>query len=459
MLSTRKRTSTDTGKCERATSPLAIVYRDIGELKSDPKNPRLHSKNQIQQIARSIEAFGFNVPFLVDSHVRLIAGHGRLAASKLLDIQRVPTICLEHLNESQVRAFMIADNRLAENATWDDQLLAEQLKILSEVDLEFSLEATGFEMGEIDVIIEDFSPAATGGENPADELPETESTVQVSQPCDLWLLGRNRLVCGNALDEGTYSLLMDGLHAAAVFTDPPYNDRIDGYVTGFGKVHHPEFAMASGEMSEAEYTEFLSKTFSQLVRNSDAGALHFIFIDWRHIRELLAAAGPVYAELKNVCVWVKDTGGQGSLYRSQHELVFVFKNGKDKHRNNIQLGQYGRYRTNVWQYPRVNSFSRPTEEGNLALLHPTVKPVALVTDAILDCTARADIVLDPFLGSGTTIIAAERVGRICYGIELDPIYVDVAVRRWQAFTGRSAIHGKTGRSFNEMEEVRHVEKQ
>ncbi len=441
--------------CDSSSPSLSTTYRNIDELQTDPKNPRLHSKKQIEQIACSMEAFGFNVPILVGRNGKVIAGHGRLAAARLRGIRRVPTICLEHLTEAQIRAFMIADNRLTENATWDDRLLAKQFKALSEVELDFRLEATGFEMGEIDVMIEGLAPAPAGKEDPADSLPAMESAVRVTQVGDRWQLGRNRLVCGDALEERNYSALMEGRRAAAVFTDPPYNDPIDGYVTGFGKVHHAEFAMASGEMSEAEFTEFLSKAFSNLVNSSDAGALHFICIDWRHMKELLAAANRVYGEFKNLCVWVKDTGGQGSLYRSQHELVFVFKNGKGKHRNNIQLGQYGRYRTNVWQYPRVNSFARPTDEGDLAALHPTVKPVALVADAIMDCTARGEIVLDCFLGSGTTLIAAERTGRVCYGIELDPIYVDVAIRRWQTFTGHTAIHGESGRPFKELEEVSH----
>jgi DNA modification methylase len=286
----------------------------------------------------------------------------------------------------------------------------------------------------------------------ADTLPEVSSPLPVTKPGDLWLLGRNRLICGDALMGQTYQRLMADKLAAAVFTDPPYNDPIDGYVTGFGKVHHPEFAMACGEMTKTEFTEFLSKTFANLRIASAPGSIHFLCIDWRHIKELFAAAEQTYTEFKNVCVWMKETGGQGSLYRSQHELVFVFKSGKAKHRNNVQLGHYGRYRTNVWQYSRVNSRCSKAEEPNLQS-HPTVKPVAMVADAILDCTARGEIVLDAFLGSGTTLIAAERVGRICYGIELAPAYVDLAVRRWQAYTGNKARNAKSRRSFDELEEV------
>jgi len=237
-----------------------------------------------------------------------------------------------------------------------------------------------------------------------------------------------------------------------IFADPPYNVPIDGHATGLGRIQHREFEMASGEMTEREFRNFLSQIFSHLADYSSDGALHYICMDWRHMGEMFAAGRRAYTELKNVCIWVKDNGGMGSFYRSQHELIFVFKNGKGPHRNNIQLGQFGRYRSNVWHYPGVNSFSRKTEEGNLLELHPTVKPVALIADAMLDCTARNDIVLDPFLGSGTTIVAVERTGRICYGIELDPLYVDTAIRRWQSFTGQHAIHTSSGKSFNELEQ-------
>jgi DNA modification methylase len=244
---------------------------------------------------------------------------------------------------------------------------------------------------------------------------------------------------------------MNGRKAHMVFTDPPYNVKIDGHATGLGAIRHKNFHMAAGEMSAGEFTDFLARVFSELVAHSVDGSLHYVFMDWRHAKEILAAGDETYSELKALCVWTKDNGGMGSLYRSQHELIFVFKNGRESHRNNIQLGQFGRYRTNVWNYPGVNSFSRKTEEGNLLELHPTVKPVALVADAIMDCSARGDVVLDPFLGSGTTVIAAERTGRVCYGIELDPLYVDVIIRRWQKFTGLSAVHSESGKTFDELE--------
>jgi DNA modification methylase len=367
---------------------IRIVFRQIVELELDPRNPRAHSSGQVRQIARSIEAFGFNVPVLIDAKRKVIAGHGRIMACKLLGWSEVPTIALEHLSEAQAKAFMIADNRLTENSVWDDRLLAEQLKELSVLDLDFSLEATGFEMGEIDFRIERLT-SSSQAEDAAD---------------DLWLMGEHRLLCGNALDPSAYAALMGREQANLVFSDPPYNVRIDGNVSGLGAVRHREFAMASGEMSAAEFTNFLNRALSLHARNSAQGSLHFICMDWRHMEELLAAGRTVYSELKNLCVWVKDNAGMGSLYRSQHELVFVFKHGREPHRNNVMLGMHGRNRSNVWNYPCANSFSRSGDEGNLLASHPTVKPVAMIADAIMDATARRDIVLDGFLGSGSTSV-------------------------------------------------------
>src|SRR5467141_167203 len=328
-----------------APQVLSIEYRPLASLRFDPQNARLHSKKQIRQIARSVQTFGFNVPVLIDGKGQLIAGHGRALAAQLLGVTDVPTIRLEHLTEAQTRAFMIADNRLTENSVWDDRLLAEQLKTLAGLELDFSVDVTGFEMSEIDLMIEDLAPASRGKDDPADAIPDSGTKPQVTQASDLWVLDRHRVCCGDARNGAAYSVVMKDRRADMGFADPPYNDPIDGYVTGFGKVHHPEFAVASGEMSESEFTDFLKNVLAELARNSVDGALQFICMDWRHSGELISAARSVYAEFKNLCVWVKDGGGQGSLYRSQHELVFVFKNGKRPHRNNIQLGQYGRYRT------------------------------------------------------------------------------------------------------------------
>jgi len=428
-----------------------IQLRPVDTLRLDPLNPREHSKKQIAQIAESIRVFGFNVPVLIDDDNKIIAGHGRALACQLLGITEIPTICLSHLSPEQVRAFIIADNKLTENATWNEILLGEQLKSMSEIDLNFSLEVTGFEMGEIDVLIEGLSqPGASAQDDPADVLPD-QGEILVSAHGDWRQLGEHRVLCGNALEPASYDRLMSQQLAAVVFTDPPYHVPVDGHASELGKKQHRDFPMACGEMSRAEFTDFLRTMCKRLVSASRDGAIHFICMDWRHIGELLDASKDVYDEVKNICVWVKDNAGMGSLYRSQHKLILVFQQGKQSHRNNVQLGQFGRDRSNVWQYPGANSFSRATAEGNLLDLHPTGKPVALVADAILDCSSRGDIVLDPFLGNGTTVIAAERTGRICYGNEMDPADVDTVVRRWQRFTGMRAVHGESGRSFDDLE--------
>jgi DNA modification methylase len=436
-------------KIGHSDHPTAILCRPIAELKLDPKNPRSHGRQQVRQIARSIEVFGFNVPILIDANLKVVAGHGRIAACQLLGLNEVPTILLDHLNEAQIRAFMIADNRLTETSAWDDQLLAEQLKELSELNLDFSLEATGFEMGEIDLRIEELKPGPDAAEDSGDKLPPVGPAV--TQTDDLWLLDQHRIMCASALEEPAYSRLLDKSRAAMGLTDPPYNLAIEGNVSGLGTICHRDFMMASGEMDPLEFTAFLSRAFKLLARHSVDGSIHFIFMDWRHISELLAAGREAYDELKNLCVWVKNNGGMGSFYRSRHELVFVFKHGRASHRNNVQLGQFGRNRTNVWQYPSIAAFGRSGEEGNLLATHPTVKPVALVADAIMDASARGEIILDAFLGSGTTVIAAERTGRRCYGLELDPVYVDTVVRRWQTYTGERARHAISGRFFDELQ--------
>ena len=429
---------------------LKIGYRPIRELEPDPVNPRSHSKKQVRQIAESIRTFGFNVPILVDRHDNIISGHGRLLACAELGLAEVPTLCLDHLTPAQARAFMIADNRLTEIGTWDDRLLAKQLKELSVQGLDFALEVTGFEMGEIDLRIASLEEPLEPEDDPADMVLDVPIGQPLSKIGDDWILGPHRVLCGNALDPAAFAALMGEERAAMIFTDPPYNVPIDGHASGLGAIHHRPFPMASGEMDRPEFTAFLSQVCRNLAAFTIAGSIHFICMDWRHAEELLTAGRGVYGELKNLCVWIKDNGGMGSLYRSQHELVLVFKNGRNGHQNNVQLGRFGRNRSNVWRYPGANSFARCGGEGNLSALHPTVKPIAMIGDAILDCSARGDIVLDAFLGSGTTVIAAERTGRRCYGLELDPLYVDTIVRRWQKLTGGSARHAASGRSFDDL---------
>ena len=364
----------------------------------------------------------------------------------------MPTICIDHLTEDQKKAFMIADNRLTENSRWDDKLLAQQLHDLSLHDLDFELETTGFEIAEIDLRIENLTETPEDNQNdPPDNIPPFHSGPSTSRVGDLWLCGRHRIYCGDALRPTTYSSLLGRNLAAVIFTDPPYNVPIIGHASGLGKIRHREFAMACGEMDEAAFKNFLATSLGLAAHHSKVGAIHFVCMDWRHIRELLTAARPIYSELKNVCVWVKHNAGMGSFYRSQHELVFVFKYGDSRHRNNVALGRFGRHRSNVWTYRGANSLGRETEEGNLLAFHPTAKPIAMVADAILDCSARGDVVIDPFLGSGTTLLAAERTGRCCRGIEIDPIYVDVVIRRWQNLTGENARHAVTGKTFTDLE--------
>jgi DNA modification methylase len=451
-MSLKQRTAEHQVPNLRGTRNLQVSYRPICQLICNTLNPRIHTDKQIGQISRSIAVFGFIVPILVDSEGNILAGHGRYLAAKLLGLTLVPVIVVDHLTQWQMKAFIVADNKLTENASWNEQLLAQELKLLSEADLDFSVDVTGFEVGEIDCLIEGLSPATQGGDDPADLIPSQNAAVQISQSGDLWILHRHRVYCGNSLLPSSFSALMENSIASMVFTDPPYNVPIAGHAGGLGKVQHRNFQMGSGEMSQIEFTDFLSQACKLAAGYSSDGSIHFVCIDWRHIEELLIAGKNAFTELKNICVWVKSAGGMGSLYRSQHELIFIFKKGRQPHRNNVQLGQYGRYRTNVWQYAGMNSFARSSDEGNLLDLHPTVKPVALVADAIMDCSARDDIVLDPFLGSGTTVIAAERTGRICCGLEIDPAYVDTVVRRWQKFTGLCATHGGSGRTFRELEE-------
>lgn len=427
-------------------SSLTVEYSSVGSLVAFPNNARTHSKHQIRQIAASIEKFGFTNPILVDNKHTIIAGHGRVAAAKLLGLERVPTIRLEGLSEQEIRAYILADNRIAEKAGWDKSILAIELQNLINLDTDFSVTITGFEIPEIDLILAESSSNADQDE----PLDMSEAGPRVTKPGDLWLLGKHRILCGNALEASCFKSLMGNRKANLVFVDPPYNLPIEDNVSGKGVVHHQDFAMASGELSNAEFGAFLVSSLSNLARNSVDGSIHYVCMDWRHVGELLAAGKQVYDNLLNLCVWTKNNGGQGSLYRSRHELVFVFKKGKRPHRNNVMLGKHGRYRTNVWEYPCATTFSRQGEEGNLLSYHPTVKPVPLVADAILDCSARGELVLDSFLGSGSTLLAAERVGRICYGIELAPEFVDVAVRRWQRHTGERAVLEASSKTFDEL---------
>ena len=411
-----------------------IVLQDIACLKPYKGNARTHSSKQIEMIAASIDKFGFNNPILIDASNTIIAGHGRWLAAKKLKIAEVPTICLDHLSESEVKAYILADNKLAELAGWDQEILALELQHLLTLDLDFNVEITGFEMGEIDFIIDG---AVSGKLDPADEVIEPEAGKPATvKRGDLWVLGNHRLYCGDSLAEDSYKVLMGSERAQMVFTDPPYNVPIAGHVCGKGSVKHREFEMGVGEMTQGEFTDFLVKSMKLFRSYSSPGAIAFCCMDWRHMTEVLEAGHQAAYELKNLCVWVKDNGGMGSLYRSRHELVFVFKKDGASHINNVNLGKNGRYRTNVWEYPGVNSL-RKDRMADLAM-HPTVKPINLVADAIKDCSNRQSLILDPFGGSGTTLIAAEKAGRQARLIEIDPHYCDVIIQRWEKLTGKKA---------------------
>jgi DNA modification methylase len=385
----------------------------------------------------------------VDETNLILAGHARYEAALTLGLRKVPVIVISGLSDVEKRALALADNRIALNAGWDRKLLAAELGELAALlpECSLSIDITGFEASEVDALMGDLVDPE---QDPADELPPS-AEIPVSRSGDLWQLNGHRLLCGDATAAADLRRLMERQRAAMVFTDPPYNLRISS-VQGRGRIKHGDFAQASGEMSPGQFTRFLRTSLGLAAKYSNSGSIHYIFIDWRHIGELLAAGSEVYSELKNIVVWAKSNAGQGSFYRSQHEFICVYKSGDAAHTNNFELGQHGRNRSNVWTYAGVNTF----RTGRLQDLstHPTVKPVALVADAMRDCSRRGEIILDPFIGSGTTILAAERVGRRGYGLELDPLYVDAAVRRWQAYTGRDAVLKSIGRTFDELATTR-----
>ncbi|RIJ29214.1 site-specific DNA-methyltransferase [Henriciella algicola] len=410
---------------------------DIDKLKPSKRNARTHSAKQIEQIARSLNKFGWTNPILIDEDATIIAGHGRWQAAKLLGIASVPVLAIKHLSDKDKRLYAIADNKLAENAGWDDAILKLELGELADLDIDLTI--TGFSNADLDIILIDDSASV------AEEAPPPPAGLAITKLGDLWNVGEHRLLCGNALDPASYDKLLQGEKADAVFTDPPYNVPIAGHVGGSGKVKHREFAMASGEMSEEAFRGFLKTLCERLKDHTTDSAIVFICMDWRHGADLDAAGRSVFEELKNLIVWDKGVGGMGSLYRSQHELIYVFKAGPGKHTNNVELGRHGRNRTNVWAYAGVQSRRKQL------LLHPTVKPVRLVVDALMDVTHRGDRVLDPFLGSGTTLLAVQEAHRRARGIELDPLYVDVAIRRLRDKAGLDAVLSETGETFSDLE--------
>ena len=429
--------------------PHRAIMMQVRKLRPSKRNARTHPKKQIRQVSNSILKFGWTYPILIDEDGNIICGHARRESAIELGIKEVPVIILSGLSDAEKRALALADNKIPANAGWNREILAAELGELASLlpECNLTLEITGFEPAEFDALVADFGDSER---DPVDE-PAPLAPLPVSRKADFWLLGRHSLLCGDACDESNMRALMGRDRAAMVFADPPYNVQVCPIV-GRGKIKHREFALAAGEMSPDEFTKFLESSLSLAAQYSRAGSIHYVCMDWRHLGEALAAGKGVYSELKNLVVWAKTNAGQGSFYRSQHELILVFKNGDGPHQNNIELGRHGRSRSNVWSYAGVNSF-RAGRLDELAI-HPTVKPVALVADAMRDCSRRGDIILDPFMGSGTTILAAERVGRRGYGLEIDPLYVDAAIRRWQDFTKRDAILKATGQTFDEVAALR-----
>jgi DNA modification methylase len=399
-------------------------------------NARKHPESQLVKLKASLRRFGFTVPLLIDEANVVLSGHARLEAAKQLTMPSVPVRVISGLTLAEKRAYVLADNKLALLSSWNADLLKDELALLIEED--FELEITGFSTAEVDM----FEEASDGAD---DALTIDVPEAVVSRPGDMWMLGEHRLLCDSSLEAASYATVMGGELARMCLTDPPYNVPIEGHVSGKGKTKHPEFPMASGEMSSYEFATFLQRVLEHVSSTEVAGAINCIAMDWRHIKELQEAAAPVFGPAKQLCVWVKDNAGMGTFYRSQHELFFLFKKGEAAHVNNFELGQHGRYRTNVWSYPGANAFKG--KGLNLLALHPTCKPVSLFADAIRDCTHRGEIVLDPFCGSGTILIAAERTKRRARAIELDPRYVDVSVRRWERLTDGKATLAATGQTW------------
>ncbi|MEP2707646.1 MAG: DNA methyltransferase [Roseibium sp.] len=394
-------------------------------------------------MADSIKRFGFCNPVLISDNNTIIAGHGRVEAAKLIGLADVPVRKLSHLSENEVRAYILADNKFAENAGWDRDLLAIEMQGLMALD--FDIEDLGFSTVEIDLTIGDAQTATPEAERGLDVIEPVVPGPAVTRSGDLWQLGPHRLLCGDARSGEDVSRLCGGTPASLLFTDPPYNVPIDGHVSGLGSVKHREFALASGEMDEAGFTTFLTQSLGAAASQLVDGAIAYVCMDWRHMREVLDAGCSVFDELKNLCVWNKTNGGMGSFYRSKHELVFVFKKGTVPHINTFGLGDTGRYRTNVWDYPGISSLGA-SRTDDLAM-HPTVKPVALIADAIRDCSRRGDVVLDVFGGSGSTLIAADQCGRHARLIEIDALYCDTIIRRFERVTGEQAYLAATEMAF------------
>ena len=425
---------------------LQSEYISIDQLTPMPGAPRKHPKSQIQSLIKSFEAFGQVLPILIDGECRIISGHAQWEAAKRLGMTEVMVIRVEHLDEVRTKALILALNRLGDLSKWDDEALNTILLDLHAMDLEFDIEATGFNGIEIELRIEDLG----GGLDDVNQIVVGDGPA-ITQLGDVWQLGTHRLICGNALEQASWAMLMDDERATIIVTDPPFNCPIDGHVSGLGQHKHRDFAMAVGEMTSSEFTAFLQSAMALAHQWSDPGSVHYWCMDWRNVVEIGSAGNAVYERFLNMAVWAKNRPGMGSFYRSQHELIFVFARDGAPSRNNVQLGRFGRSRSNVWHYPSAASLARTAEEGNPLAMHPTVKPLALICDMLLDASVKGDIVADPFGGSGTTLIAAEKLGRTARLIELDPAYCDTIIRRWQRWTGEAAVRASDAAAFADLE--------
>jgi DNA modification methylase len=416
----------------------------IGNVKPYDQRARIHNRHQRRKLRTLLTRFGQVLPIVIDDNGVIVDGHAVWEELTSLGYTEIQVVVAANRTLAEIRALRLALNRIAEDAVWDNEKLRAEFAELIELGIDVDL--TGFDTVEIDMTLSIAEPTGDAVEEVAasDLMPKAGEVTEVG---DVWRAGRHRIACGDARDKDLLLRLTTGRHVAAVFTDPPYNLRIDGHVSGLGRTQHAEFAMASGEMTQEQFTAFLSETLAALLPLLADGAIVFVAMDWRHIEELTAAGNRCGLVLKNLCVWVKTNAGMGTFYRSQHELIFVFKHGQGAHQNNFALGQHGRARSNVWRYAGVNTFGK--NRMDLLGAHPTVKPVAMIADALKDVTRRGDLVLDAFLGSGSTLLAAEQTGRTCIGIELEPGYVAVAIRRWQKLTGKDAVHAVTGESFDE----------
>lgn len=433
------------------TNSINFEYWPINKLRLPINKARLHSEEQIEKIKNSIETFDFLGALLINADGEIIAGSARMIAAQRLGYDELPVLIVDHLSKAQIKAYRLADNKLAEGASWDNDNLRLEFEAILEMDIQFNLEGIGFETTEIDLILNPVEIEEANDESIPDKVPGTN----VSQLGDLWILGKHKLLCGDAKNPIDYKTLLGSSTAIMVITDPPWNVPIEGHVGNSGAIKHPEFIQASGEMTDPEFSEFLHSVLEQLANTTKSGGLIYIFIDWRGVGKVLNAGNDLGLELLNMIVWNKSNAGMGSLYRSKHELICLFKKPDAKHRNNVQLGSTGRYRTNVWNYAGANSFGQGRMDQLKA--HPTAKPVIMIADAIKDVTKRGDLILDPFCGSGTTLLAAEKTGRHARCIELDPLYVDTAIRRFQERFGIEAIHVQTGLTFDELGKKRATE--